>query len=30
MSELKPCPFCGSENIRLTYWGPVPLLVCKL
>lgn len=21
MFKLKPCPFCGSENIRLTNWG---------
>lgn len=21
MTELKPCPFCGSKNIRLTNWG---------
>lgn len=20
MSELKPCPFCGSENVHLVYW----------
>ena len=21
MEDLKKCPFCGSENIRLTNWG---------
>ena len=21
MPDLKPCPFCGSKNIRLTCWG---------
>lgn len=21
MAELKPCPFCGSDKIRLTNWG---------
>lgn len=21
MAELKPCPFCGYSNIRLTNWG---------
>lgn len=21
MTELKPCPFCGGKNIRLTCWG---------
>lgn len=19
--DLKPCPFCGSKNIRVTNWG---------
>lgn len=20
-NELKPCPFCGSEDVRLSFWG---------
>lgn len=20
MLELKPCPFCGSKNVRMVYW----------
>lgn len=20
MNELKPCPFCGGENVSLVYW----------
>jgi hypothetical protein len=33
MKELKPCPFCGSSNVKLataeSYGGYEPLIFCE-
>ena len=30
-SKLKPCPFCGSKNVKqaITYLKPVPEIFCN-
>lgn len=28
MSELKPCPFCGSKNIETRYMFFRPYIIC--
>ena len=29
MTELKPCPFCGSEQVEIAYLLTRPYSICK-